>query len=260
MSGILQEILRSKRAELETLRQQRFTFPFTPRRVDLKRTAGAPLKLITEIKFRSPSAGALSTQLDAGARAAAYAAAGAAMISVLCDGPFFGGSYDDLRAARGSCDAPLLCKEFILEECQLDAALAHGADYVLLIARCLTPTLAAELVRAAAARGLGVLFEIRDLAEVSVAVHAQASVVGVNARDLDTLVVDVAGAERILGALDPAVAAVHLSGLKQPEDVRRLRASRADAALVGETLMRQDDPGPLLRSLVAAAHGAPPAE
>jgi indole-3-glycerol phosphate synthase len=253
MSGILARILESKRTEIADLRGRRWPDRYAPRQVNLKRTPEAPLRLITEIKFRSPSAGALSTHFGVAARAKAYATAGASMLSVLCDAPFFGGSYHDLEIARNSCDVPLLCKEFIIDESQLDAARAHGADWVLLIARCLSDEQATRLLAAARDRGLGVLFEIHGRQEQALAHTIGAANIGINARDLDSLVMDLPTAQAVLAAVPAHVTAAHLSGLKTAADVEELRHSRADAALVGEILMRQADPTALLREFVAAA-------
>jgi indole-3-glycerol phosphate synthase len=186
-------------------------------------------------------------------RAAAYERAGAAMLSVLCDAKFFDGDYQHLLEARAACALPLLCKEFVIDEVQLDAARAYGADAVLIIVRCVPPERTVELVRAARARELQPFVEIANEAELAVALEAGADLIGVNARDLDALAMDAARAARVLAAIPAEVTAVHLSGLAKPEDVTRLRQTRADAALVGEALMRQDDPEPLLRSLAAAA-------
>lgn len=211
------------------------------------------LSLITEIKRRSPSAGELSTVLSVAERAKAYERAGASMLSVLCDAHFFDGDYQHLLDARAVTELPLLCKEFVIDESQLDAARAFGADAVLLIVRCLTPARTAELVAGARARQLVPFVEVATEAELKVALDSGADLIGVNARDLDTLVMDAERAARVLAAIPDPVVRVHLSGLAKPEDVTRIRQSGADAALVGEALMRADDPEPLLSALAAAA-------
>lgn len=252
--GVLDRILADKRKEIETLRNRQWPLGPAPRPVQLGRDGGR-VRLITEIKLRSPSAGPLSRVLSIGERARCYADNGADMLSVLCDQPHFEGSYEHLRIARDSCDLPLLAKEFILDEVQLDVARAHGADAVLLIVRCLSPERLNTLVAAAQERGLQPLVEVANESEAQVAVDAQADLVGVNARNLDTLAMDVEGAGKILELLPAEITAVHLSGLKSPADVLRVRETKASSALIGEALMRQDDPGPLLRSLRAAAEG-----
>jgi indole-3-glycerol phosphate synthase len=175
------------------------------------------------------------------------------MISVLCDTSFFDGAFAHLAEARAACDLPLLCKEFVVDESQLDAAVAYGADAVLLIVRCLTEERLGQLTRAARARKLEPFVEVINDEESKVAVGVGATLIGVNARDLDTLVMDTTRAARFLGELPPSVTKVHLSGIARPEDVQRVAASPADAALIGETLMREDQPETRLRALVSAA-------
>ena len=263
MSGVLSRILETKRAEVAKLRagwESGSTSRSVPRDVlpALERPAGAPLRLLAEIKFESPSAGALSRSLDAGGRAIAYANGGASMVSVLTDAPHFGGSWDDLRRARLALDGvrrdvPLLAKEFVLDEIQLTVARASGADAVLLIARIVTPERLGELVDAARQRELEPLVEVATDEELTAALTTKARVIGVNARDLDTLAMDPRRAARLLAAIPAGKVAVHLSGVRTSDDVRLLAAGRADAALVGEALMREEDPTPLLGRLVAAA-------
>lgn len=250
--GVLDRILAVKQREVEGMRAQQLPPAPARRHVDLRRRPGEPLRLIAEIKHRSPSAGALSTRLSVGERARAYERAGARMISVLCDREFFDGGYEHLQLARASCELPLLCKEFVISELQLDRARAFGADAVLLIVRCLTAPRVRELVQAARARDLIPFVEVVDEAETLLALEAGADLIGVNARDLDTLAMDPARAERVLRVLPTEVSAVHLSGLSKPEQVAEVARSRADAALLGEALMRQDDPTALLSALCRA--------
>jgi indole-3-glycerol phosphate synthase len=252
-AGLLERILQAKQAELAALRRRRLPAPPPLRPVELARPSGQPLRLIAEIKRRSPSAGALSTLLTPAARAAAYERAGARMLSVLCDREFFDGGYEDLAAARRATRLPLLCKEFVLDECQLDAARAYGASAVLLIVRCLAPARLRVLVREAERRDLVPFVEVVTDEEARLALDAGSRCIGVNARDLDTLVMDAQRARRVLEALPPPITRVHLSGIASPERVSEVARSGVDAALVGEVLMRQDDPEPLLRSLVDAA-------
>jgi indole-3-glycerol phosphate synthase len=266
-AGNLDRILIPKRAEVARM----LAGPaFPPRRRPhdgvleaLTRGAGvsrSPLRLIAEVKLRSPSAGALSRVLTPAERALRYAAAGASMISVLTDAPFFGGSFADLAACRDALDAALgprrpflLAKEFVIHPVQLDRALDAGADAVLLIVRILERGELPGLVRDAEARGLVPLVEVATDEELDRASAAGARLVGVNARDLNTLKMDAARAAGVLARIDPGTVAVRLSGLGGPEDVARVAATRADAALIGEALMRQDDPAELLAAMVRAA-------
>jgi indole-3-glycerol phosphate synthase len=171
----------------------------------------------------------------------------------LCDARFFDGDYQHLREAREATKLPLLCKEFVIDESQLDAARAFGADAVLLIVRCLSPVRTAELVAGARARDLVPFVEVASEDEVRIALDSGADLIGVNARDLDALAMDTERAANVLAAIPAGVVRVHLSGLKRPGDVTRLRHSGVDAALVGEALMRADDPEPVLQGLAAAA-------
>jgi indole-3-glycerol phosphate synthase len=258
--SVLAKILASKRADVEALRASpRARSTRVPLDVvrTLKRDGGA-LRLLAEVKLRSPSAGPLSRALAPDARALAYAEAGAAMVSVLCDGPFFDGDWAHLGAARARLDAaglavPLLAKEFVLDERQVLEARDRGADAVLLIARIVDAQALARLAETARGEGLEPLVEVTDERELDAALGARARVVGVNARDLDTLAMDAARTARVLAAIPSEVVAVHLSGLRDPADIARVAGTRADAALVGEALMRDDDPRPRLRAMVDAA-------
>ena len=212
---------------------------------------GGPCRVIAEVKRASPSAGAIRAGLDAVAQARAYAAAGAAAISVLTDGPGFGGSLADLAAVRAAVDAPLLRKDFVVDAYQLLEARVHGADAALLIVAALdAPTLGALLAECGAL-GLAALVEVHDAAEVDVALRAGARIVGVNNRNLKTFVVDLAVSEALLPALPADVRGVAESGVRTPDDARRLRRAGAANLLVGEALVRAADPGALLREMTA---------
>ncbi len=264
MSGLLARILAAKEDEVARLRAggaaERHSIARRPEDVvtRLRRPAGAPLRLFAEIKRRSPSAGPLSDALGIEERAVAYAEAGATMISVLCDTPFFDGAWEHVARARRALDAAgrktlVLAKEFVLDETQLERAAESGADMVLLIARIVAPARLAELVAGARARGLEPLVEVVTDEELRGALDGDAHVVGVNARDLDTLVMDAPRAARLLATIPGGLVPVHLSGLRTPEDVTAVARGPAHAALVGEALMRLDDPSPLLRAMVRAA-------
>jgi indole-3-glycerol phosphate synthase len=265
--GLLATILASKADEVAALRArtetplERFApRPLARRALRRSRDGARPLRLVTEIKRRSPSAGPLSTVLGPAERALAYARGGAAMISVLCDGPFFDGSFEHLAEARVALDGaglpvPLLAKEFVVDPSQIAVAAASGADAVLLIARIVTPDVLKRLVRAALASSVEPLVEVATGDELAAALDTEAHLVGVNARDLDTLEMDADRAARVLAAVPADRVALHLSGIKDEADVRRVSRSRADAALIGEALMRVDDPGPLLGRFVSAAGG-----
>lgn len=261
--SLLGGILASKRREVDLLWRRARTGVARPP-IDavgaLRRGPDDPLRLIAEVKLRSPSAGALSRALSPGDRALAYAEAGAAMVSVLCDAEYFDGSWEDLAAARASLDQagrrlPLLAKEFVVDERQIAEARDRGADAVLLIARIVDPLKLTQLARFARVEGVEPLIEVVDERELQIALAAEARIVGVNARDLDNLAMDGERAARVCAAVPADAVAVYLSGLRTPVDVARLARGRVDAALVGEALMRDDDPRPRLCAMVDAALG-----
>lgn len=216
----------------------------------LRRGEENPLRLIAEIKKRSPSAGALSTQLSVVERARIYAAEGASMISVLVDVAHFEGGYHDLTAAR--VGAPLLAKGFALDSIQVEAARRAGADAILLIVRILDDAALRELVAAARGCGLCPVVEVIDDHELERALRADAELIGVNARDLSTLEMDRARAARVRAAIPSENVSLWFSGVATAEEVRSIAATTADGALIGEALMRRDDPTELLRAMVAA--------
>ncbi len=264
--SVLERILRATHDEIAELRARApYPAPATLRATldvfeRLRRPEGAPLRLIAENKLRSPSAGALSTALSTGARARAYVEAGATMISVLVDRAHFAGGFAHLREARDAIGeaAPLLAKGFVIDAIQLDAARAEGADAVLLIARILDEAALPALVGAAQARGLEPIVEVVDEPELRRALATPARVLGVNARDLATLEMDPSRAARVLAAIPSRCVALHFSGVASAADVATLARRRLDGALIGEALMRADDPRPLLAAMVEAASVAAP--
>jgi indole-3-glycerol phosphate synthase len=225
---------------------------------DVLSPPGGPVCIVAEVKRASPSAGAIDAALDAPEQAVRYAAAGAAAISVLTDGPGFGGSLDDLAAVRARVQVPLLRKDFVLDRYQLLEARAWGADAALLIVAALPGETLRRRLDDCASLGLSALVEVHDLAEAERALAAGARVVGVNNRDLRTFQVDLAASEQVLPMLPPGVRGVSESGIRTPADVARLRRRGAANFLVGEALVRAPDPGALLRELVAG--GAPLAD
>ncbi len=212
---------------------------------------GGPARVVAEVKRASPSAGAIRAGLDAVAQARAYATAGAAAISVLTDGPGFGGSLADLAAIRGAVEVPLLRKDFVLDRYQLLEARAHGADAALLIVAALAEPALRSLVEACGELGLGALVEVHDEREIEAALRAGARVVGVNNRNLRTFAVDLSVSERLLPGLPADVRGVAESGVRSADDARRLRRAGAANLLVGEALVRAADPGALLREMTA---------
>lgn len=207
------------------------------------------LAVISEIKRRSPSKGDLNADLDPAALAASYELGGASCLSVLTDEEFFGGSAADLRAARAACSLPVLRKDFTVCAHDVVDARLMGADCVLLIAAALEPTLMRELHQLATGLGLDVLVEIHDEEELEAALAADATLIGVNQRDLVTFQVDHERAVRMAGAIPGGIVKVAESGVRGADDARSLRAAGYDAVLVGETLVRADDPARMVAAL-----------
>lgn len=218
--------------------------------IERLRRSGPVPKVIAEIKRRSPSAGEIRKREvgDIAKIARGYAAGGASAVSVLCDGPGFGGSVLDLRRATKAIDVPVLFKEFVVDPLQIALARAAGAHMVLLIVRALSPDELHALVAEAHAAGLAPVVEAADEHELAVALSTDATIVGVNARDLRTFRVDPAYARRVLDVIPSERIAVLMSGISSSEQIAALSTTRADAVLVGEGLMRAEDPGARLRT------------
>jgi indole-3-glycerol phosphate synthase len=235
-----------------------------PRRfVEALRTpAGGGLAVIAEIKRRSPSKGDLDPGLDPAALAGEYAAGGATCLSVLTDAEYFGGSSDDLLAARRACDLPVLRKDFTVSEADVYDARAMGADAVLLIVAALQGDELTRLHRRTEALGLDALVEVHDDTELVAALGAGATLIGVNQRDLRTFEVDPERALRLAAAIPGDVVAVAESGVRDAADAERLAAAGYQAVLVGETLVRSADRTGALSALrghrIAARTGATP--
>ncbi len=212
---------------------------------------GGPARIIAEVKRASPSAGAISAGLDAVEQARRYQAAGAACISVLTDGPGFGGSLADLVAVRAAVGIPVLRKDFTVSPWQLVEARAAGADAALLIVAALEDGELRRLHDRCGELGLHALVEVHDEAEAERALALGARMVGVNNRNLHTFQVDLGTSERIVPGFPAGVKGVAESGVRTQADARRLRAAGAPNLLVGEALVRAADPGALLRDLCA---------
>jgi indole-3-glycerol phosphate synthase len=215
--------------------------------------AGVTLALIAEVKRRSPSAGTIRGDLDPAAHAARYASAGASAISVLTEGPHFGGSLADLAAVRAAVDVPVLRKDFILDELQLLEARGEGAAAALLIVRILSARRLEELIAFGRSIGLDTLVETHTAAEIDVALAAGAGIVGVNSRDLDTFALDPARAWGLLAALPPGVIAIAESAMHTRADVQRAADAGADGVLIGTALSAAEDPAPLIQQIRGVA-------
>jgi indole-3-glycerol phosphate synthase len=250
----LNDVLEIKAREVEALRLSR-PRPVAPRGgfADALREPG--LAVIAEIKRRSPSKGSLAEGVDAPALARSYARGGAAAISCLTERTFFGAQGSDLKDACGA-GLPVLRKDFIIDEVQVDESAALGASAVLLIVRILDPLKLRALLRHAESLGLEALVEVHDGAEIAQAIGAGASIVGINNRDLGTLEVDPLRAHRLRSLIPRGILSVAESGVKSREDVQSIEEAGFDAVLIGETLVKSADPAATLRSLTGAAEEA----
>ncbi len=213
-----------------------------------KIAAGLPA-VIAEIKKASPSKGVLRERFDPAAIAGSYAQHGAACLSVLTDELFFQGRAEDLSTARAACDLPALRKDFVIDPYQVYESRAMGADCILLIIAALEPAQMRELETAAVSLGMAVLAEVHDRAELDLALELATPLIGINNRDLHSFETRL---ETTLG-LSPLISAPRIavseSGILSAEHVTRLRQGGVQVFLVGEALMRADDPGSELARL-----------
>jgi indole-3-glycerol phosphate synthase len=201
------------------------------------------------VKRSSPSKGAINAGLDIVHQVKAYAAGGAAAISILTESTRFGGSNEDLVRARNSVGLPLLKKDFHVDVAQILEAKALGASAALLIARAVSPDKLRELMTVAAEVSLEILLEIRDERELELALSLNATLIGINNRNLETLEIDPETSLRILPLIPRGVVAVAESGVKSALDVKLVAAAGADAVLVGSELSGSSDPEAAVRSL-----------
>ena len=214
---------------------------------------GPALAVIAEVKRASPSAGAISADADPLAQALAYADGGASAISVLTEPRHFRGSLDDLRSVRAGVDLPVLRKDFLVSEAQVLEARMAGADSVLLITSCLDDVELRGLLELARSLGMEPLVETHDDDDLARALATDARVIGVNARNLETLDVDLDSALARLARVADGRIAVLESGVTTGAHAAAAAAAGASAILVGETLMRATDPAATLRELRAAS-------
>jgi indole-3-glycerol phosphate synthase len=207
------------------------------------------VQVIAEVKRRSPSKGWINAGISAIDQAKAYASGGAAAISVLTEPVHFGGSNDDLVAIRAAVGVPVLKKDFHVHPVQLVEARAIGASAALLIARALSPDELPRMIDAARQLRLEVLVEVRDEDELQRALDAGARAIGINNRNLETLVIDPTTSERLLGRVPSSVIAIAESGVSGRADIERVAARGADAVLVGSIVSAADDPSAMVAAL-----------
>lgn len=209
------------------------------------------LSLIAEFKRRSPSAGEIRPGATVEGIVGAYEEGGAAALSVLTDEPHFGGGLADLRAAREACELPILQKDFVVDPYQLYEAAVSGADAVLLIVAALEQDALAELHEQADELDLDVIVEVHSEPELERALAVDAEVIGINNRDLDDFSVDVATTRELITDVPAGATVVAESGISERSTLEELEGIGVDAVLVGEALMRAEDPEAKVRELTA---------
>jgi indole-3-glycerol phosphate synthase len=266
MSTHLDAILTSTRAavaeakaEVPAVELERLAEDHQPRgwAAALRRQAATGPAVIAEIKKASPSKGLIRKHFDASMLARRYYAGGASALSVLTDEPFFQGSLRNLELASAAVPLPCLRKDFMVDEYQIAEARAHHADAILLIAAALTDAEMKQFSRKAHGLQLDVLVEVHTAEELTRVLETLgetgADAIGVNNRDLKTFKVSLETSLELAGWIPPTVVRVAESGISNPADLARLRAAGFDAFLIGESLMRQADPGTALMNLLIGA-------
>jgi indole-3-glycerol phosphate synthase len=252
MSNILEQILSGKRQHVQKLKMEK---SFTA--LDAEATAAPPTRgfaqalrtkvsagdvgLITEIKKASPSAGVIRSDFSPAKLADAYAAGGAACLSVLTDTPYFQGSNQDLIEARAACMLPVLRKDFMIDVWQVAEARAIGADCILIIMAALSDSRALDIHDAAIDYGMDILVEVHDRIELDRALALPSGILGINNRDLKTLKVNLRTTEELINLIPPDRMIVSESGIRTSSDLARMQKHNVNCFLVGESLLKQPD-------------------
>jgi indole-3-glycerol phosphate synthase len=251
-----QEEVRARAAEFPQVELERLVQHAPPPR-DFTRAlchavADGRVGLVAEIKRASPSGGLIRDPFEPAKLAEAYCAGGATCLSVLTDAPHFQGDAEHLRAARAACDLPALRKDFIIHPWQVFESRCMGADCILLIMAALSDEQAHDLESVARSLDMAVLAEVHDEHELDRALGLETRLIGINNRDLRTLETDLATTEELAPLVPADRIPVAESGIRRPEDVRRMAAAGARCILVGEHLLRQPDVADAARELVGA--------
>jgi len=262
MATILDDILLRKREEVAQRRARRSLSDLQREAAALEPARGFAAALrsrvgqrraavIAEVKKASPSKGVIRPDFDPAAIAAGYAAGGATCLSVLTDKDFFQGSEAFLQQARAACELPVLRKDFTVDPYQVVEARAIGADAILLIAAALDDTALAELAAAAAEAGLDILVEVHDRTELERCLDLPTPLLGINNRDLRSFETRLETTLELLPHVPVDKTVITESGIRNAQDVARMREAGVHAFLVGEAFMRAEDPGRALAALFA---------
>jgi indole-3-glycerol phosphate synthase len=257
---ILDEIIAARRRRL-TIARQRMPLIMLKKAMETERVArdfaaalsGPGIHVVAEMKQTSPSRGVLRKDYRPRELAKGYEAGGAAALSVLTEEDYFHGSLSHLIDARGAVRLPVLRKDFIIEAYQVYESVAAGADALLLIVAALADDELHEMIGLAHSLRISALVEVHTEEELNRALAAGARVIGVNNRNLKTLEVDIQTSFRLRAKIPAECIAVSESGIKTPEDLRRLTEAGFNAALIGESLMLNEDPGRELARLLEGA-------
>lgn len=250
---VLEQIVARTREDVERRRQAAPLADATdvePRRPFARALRRDGLSLIAEHKRRSPSAGVIREGASVAEVVSAYERAGAAALSILTEGPSFGGSLEDVRDARAASSLPILRKDFVVDDYQLREALLWGADAVLLIVAALPDADLATLHQRARELGLAALVEVHNERELSVALGLQAELIGINNRDLATLAVDTRTTFALRDRIPPGLTVVAESGFSTRAELEELERAGIDAVLIGEALMRAPEIEAAVRELI----------
>lgn len=259
--SILEKIIATKREDVEARRgaKTRAALELEIAALDRPRDFHAALRerasagrpaVIAEFKRASPSAGWIRRHADAASVARAYAVGGAACMSVLTDVGYFRGSDDDMKTARAACQLPVIRKDFVVDEYQVFETRALGADAMLLIAAALDDARLRDFSALGRELGLSVLVEVHDRAELDRALAVPGNLLGINNRDLHRFVTRLETSEELAGLVPDDRLVVAESGIHDRADIERLQARGIHAFLIGEALMKDDDPAAALRALI----------
>lgn len=245
MATILDKIIDQKKKEVQFLRKennQYFDLNQPKRSFIQKLKTANQISIISEFKRASPSKGIINNTIEPSYQAGLYEEYGASVISVLTDQTFFKGSFSDLKAVRSKVNLPILCKDFIIDELQINLAASKGADLILLIVAALDDQRLVELFQYAKGLGLEVLVEVHNQNELERALKTGAKLIGVNNRDLKTFHVSLEVTETLASIVKSTGAyLISESGIHHKEDVARVRNAGANGILVGEALMKSAD-------------------